>query len=53
MAMRAPSGHLIGDLFGLTFMVPPRSYKNFVQSCHSLRRFPTQSNGVVSGSLSC
>jgi hypothetical protein len=27
MAMRAPSGHLIGDLFGLTFIMPPRSTK--------------------------
>src|SRR4030095_10180673 len=48
MAMRAPSGHLIGFLLGLTFMMPPPEIK-LDYSCHSSIEFPTVSNKCVSG----
>ena len=48
MAMRAPSGQLIGFLLGLTFMMPPPAIK-LDYSCHSSIEFPTVSNKRVSG----
>src|SRR5688572_21168616 len=44
IAMRAPSGHLIGDLFGLIFILPPRS-KKFFRSV--MPQFPPLSNRPV------
>src|SRR5439155_27154459 len=40
MAMRATSGHLIGFLFGLAFILPPSVFE-FDSSCHSSADFPT------------
>jgi len=40
IAMRAPSGHLIGCLFGLTFILPPA--EKFLYSCHSSKGFPNR-----------
>src|SRR3970282_1815464 len=40
IAMRAPSGHLIGFRFGLTFMLPPSPVK-FFYTCHSSILLPT------------
>jgi hypothetical protein len=46
MAMRAPSGHLIGFRFGLTFILPPDNGK-FFYSCHSSAILPNDMTALA------